>query len=165
MWLFHTIFYILFNIPKVLMMLVKQPNPRNIKNQPPNLTPQDINKFFCCSLANIAYNNSVDNLLVRKHFWISRKPQFKNIQKPPCCILIFRIINIHYYAHKLYPKCQTLIKFCWQNWSITQFIQNNHSVTQNDWNLKCKHAMETRGPGATSLTWVILDKYLKIFSL
>lgn len=45
-----------FSLPRVLMMLVKQPNPINISNHPPSLTAHEIIVFFCCSLANIAYS-------------------------------------------------------------------------------------------------------------
>lgn len=39
------------------MMLVRHPNPTNMRSQPPILTAQEIIVFFWCSLANIAYNN------------------------------------------------------------------------------------------------------------
>ena len=41
-------------LPKVLMILVRQENPININNHPPNLTAHVINVFCCCSLPNIS---------------------------------------------------------------------------------------------------------------
>jgi hypothetical protein len=56
-------------LPKVLIILVRQENPININNHPPNLTAHVINVFCCCSLPNISqylihWSSEINNCII-----------------------------------------------------------------------------------------------------
>lgn len=59
-----------FSLPRVLMMLVKQPKPINMSSHPPSLTAHEIIVFFCCSLANIAYSKKKLMLASYSHMFV-----------------------------------------------------------------------------------------------